>query len=68
MLRWPDFLAGDTFGAATIDALWDFNALGGRLAALDSAQTDSVVRHAVRAAAVTISRPSSDPPYLQELL
>ena len=27
--------AGDTFGAATIDALWDLNALGGRLPTLD---------------------------------
>jgi len=59
--------AGDTFGAATIDALWDFNALGGRLPTLDSAQIDSVLRHAVRAAAVTVSRPGADPPYKQEL-
>ena len=60
--------AGDTFGAATIDALWDFNALGGRLPTLDSPQIDSVLRHAVRAAAVTISRSGADPPYKQELL
>jgi fructokinase len=60
--------AGDTFGAATIDALWDFDALGGRLPALDSAQVESVLRHAARAAAVTISRPGADPPYKQELL
>jgi len=60
--------AGDTFGAATIDALWDLNALGGRLPALDSAQIESVLRHAVRAAAVTVSRPGANPPYKQELL
>jgi fructokinase len=60
--------AGDTFGAATIDALWDFNALGGRLPTLDSAQIESVLRHAVRAAAVTVSRPGANPPYKQELL
>jgi fructokinase len=60
--------AGDTFGAATIDALWDFNALGGRLPTLDSAQIESVLRHAARAAAVTISRPGANPPYKQELL
>jgi fructokinase len=59
--------AGDAFGAATIDALWDFNALGGRLPTLDSAQIESVLRHAVRAAAVTVSRPGADPPYKQEL-
>ncbi|HUB40272.1 MAG TPA: PfkB family carbohydrate kinase, partial [Streptosporangiaceae bacterium] len=60
--------AGDTFGAATIDALWGFNALGGRLPALDPAQVESVLRHAVRAAAVTVSRPGANPPYKQELL
>jgi fructokinase len=60
--------AGDTFGAATIDALWDFNALGGRLPTLNSAQTESVLRHAARAAAVTVSRPGANPPYKQELL
>jgi fructokinase len=60
--------AGDTFGAATIDALWDFNALGGRLPALDTAQIESVLRHAARAAAVTVSRAGANPPYKQELL
>lgn len=60
--------AGDTFCAATIDALWDINVLGGRLPALDSAQIESVLRHAARAAAVTISRRGADPPYKQELL
>jgi fructokinase len=60
--------AGDTFGAATIDALWDLNALGGRLPTLDSAQIESVLRHAVKAAAVTVSRPGANPPYKRELL
>jgi fructokinase len=60
--------AGDTFGAATIDALWDFNALAGRLPALDPAQIESVLRHAARAAAITVSRPGASPPCKQELL
>jgi fructokinase len=59
--------AGDTFGAATIDALWDLHALGGRLPALDSAQIESVLRHAARAAAVTVSRQGASPPYKREL-
>lgn len=60
--------AGDTFSAATIDALWELNALGGRLPPLEVAQITSVLRHAARAAAVTVSRPGADPPYKQELL
>jgi fructokinase len=45
--------AGDTFSAAIVDALWDDT---GR----DPAE---VLAHAVRAAAVTVSRPGADPPY-----
>ena len=60
--------AGDTFGAATIDALLELNALGGRLPPLDCAQIESVLRHAARAAAVTVSRPGANPPGKQELL
>jgi fructokinase len=60
--------AGDTFGAAMIDALWDLDALGGRLTGLDASQVESVLRHAARAAAVTVSRPGADPPYRHELL
>jgi fructokinase len=47
--------AGDTFSAATIDALWD---------GLDPAAT---VAHAARAAAITVSRPGADPPTRAEL-
>ncbi len=47
--------AGDTFSAATIDALWD---------GLDAAAT---VAHAARAAAVTVSRPGADPPTRADL-
>jgi len=60
--------AGDTFGAAVIDALWDLDALGGRLTGLSDEQIAGVMRHAARAAAVTVSRPGADPPYRHELL
>lgn len=50
--------AGDTFSAAIIDALWDD-------AGRDPAE---VLAHAVRAAAVTVSRPGGDPPYRHELV
>jgi len=49
--------AGDTFSAAIIDALWDDP---GR----DPAE---VLAHAVRAAAVTVSRPGADPPHRRDL-
>ena len=60
--------AGDTFGAAMIDALWELDALGGRLPDLAPEQVETVLRHAARAAAVTVSRPGADPPYRHELL
>ena len=60
--------AGDTFGAAVIDALLDLGALGGRLSGLEGDQIGSVLRHAARAAAVTVSRPGADPPYHHEML
>jgi fructokinase len=60
--------AGDSFGAAILDALWDLGALGGRLTGLASDQIQFVLRHAARAAAVTVSRPGADPPYRHELL
>jgi fructokinase len=60
--------AGDTFGAGVLDALWDLDALGGRLPRLESVEIESVLRHAARAAAVTVSRPGADPPYRHEML
>jgi fructokinase len=60
--------AGDTFGAAMLDALWDLGAVGGRLPGLGSSEVDGLLRHAARAAAVTVSRPGADPPYRHELL
>jgi fructokinase len=63
--------AGDTFGAALIDALWERGRLGaeGRpaLSALPRDEVTAVLEHAARAAAVTVSRPGADPPYRHEL-
>jgi len=60
--------AGDTFAAGMIDALWELGALGGRLSGLEPSQIEGVLRHAARAAAITVSRPGADPPYRHELL
>ncbi len=60
--------AGDSFGAAVIDSLWDLNALGGRLTGLEPGDLEFVLRQAARAAAITVSRPGADPPYRHELL
>jgi fructokinase len=60
--------AGDTFGAAILDALGDIDALGGRLTGLGRDEVEFVLRHAASAAAITVSRPGADPPYRHELL
>jgi fructokinase len=49
--------AGDTVSAAVIDALWDD----------PDRDPPSVLAHAARAAAVTVSRAGADPPYRREL-
>lgn len=63
--------AGDTFGAALVDALWELGLLGAeRREALRDLSMDEiaeVLAHAARAAAVTVSRPGADPPYRHEL-
>jgi fructokinase len=63
--------AGDTFGAALLDALWEAGHLGAErrqaLDGLDREQVEAVLSHAARAAAVTVSRPGADPPYRHEL-
>jgi fructokinase len=63
--------AGDTFGAALIDALWERQRLGaeGRaaLGTLPRGEVTEVLEHAAAAAAITVSRPGADPPYRHEL-
>lgn len=63
--------AGDTFGAATLDALWERGRLGAahrdELRDLPAAEIAEVLAHAAAAAAVTVSRPGADPPYRAEL-
>lgn len=63
--------AGDTFGAATLDALWSRDLVGAdrrdALAALGLDEWREVVAYAARAAAVTVSRPGADPPYAHEV-
>ena len=58
--------AGDTFNAGMLDALHRAGALG-TLAALDEPTLAAALTHAARAAAVTVSRPGADPPWLREL-
>jgi fructokinase len=63
--------AGDTFGAAVVDALWERGRLGAgareELRDLPAEEIAAVLAHAARAAAVTVSRPGADPPYRSEL-
>ncbi|MGZ6754461.1 MAG: PfkB family carbohydrate kinase, partial [Nocardioides sp.] len=63
--------AGDTFGAALVDALWERGRLGADARAtlrdLAAEEVADVLAHAARAAAVTVSRPGADPPYRHEL-
>ena len=63
--------AGDTFGAAVLDALWARGRLGAAarpgLRELSPEEIAGVLAHAARAAAVTVSRPGADPPYRTEL-
>lgn len=55
--------AGDTFGAALVDALWG----RGPTDRLTVSEITSILAHAAAAAAVTVSRPGADPPYRAEL-
>ncbi|MEZ0579579.1 PfkB family carbohydrate kinase [Nocardioides sp. MH1] len=58
--------AGDTFGAALLDGLWE--RLRDRdLAAVPDDEWDRVLAHAARCAAITVSREGADPPWRSEL-
>lgn len=63
--------AGDTFGAALLDSLWEAGRLDAThrddLRALDADERRTHLQHAARAAAVTVSRPGADPPHRTEL-
>jgi fructokinase len=63
--------AGDTVTAAVVDALWSFEVVGPgareRLRALGETRWTAVLAHALRAAAVTVSRPGADPPRRADL-
>jgi fructokinase len=63
--------AGDTVMAGLLHALASTSLLGaparGRLAALSQQELADVVDYALRAAAITVSRPGADPPYLAEM-
>lgn len=63
--------AGDTVTAAVVDALWGMGVAGAgaaeRLRTLGRDEWTSVLEFAVRAAAVTVSRPGGDPPHRHEL-
>jgi len=60
--------AGDTFNAGALAALHQAGALTkARLAALSDAELDAALSLGTRAAAVTVSRPGANPPWVHEL-
>jgi fructokinase len=63
--------AGDSAMAALLAGLWLHDLLGGSarqaLASVSAQVLETVVRHAARAAAITVSRPGADPPTRAEL-
>ncbi|MFZ5869521.1 MAG: carbohydrate kinase family protein [Actinomycetota bacterium] len=63
--------AGDAFMSGLIDGLWSADLLGGgrrdALLRIEPATLTDVLSHAVRVAAVTVSRPGADPPTRADL-
>ena len=60
--------AGDTFNAGALAALHQAGALTkARLAAITDAELDAALSLGTRAAAVTVSRPGANPPWIHEL-
>ncbi|WP_248583168.1 PfkB family carbohydrate kinase [Nocardioides sp. InS609-2] len=63
--------AGDTFGAAMVDALATRGCVGtaarGALTALGADEVRDVLARAAHAAAITVSRAGANPPYAREL-
>jgi fructokinase len=60
--------AGDTFTAALLARLDQLGLMTKpSVAALSESQLGDVLRYATRAAAVTVSRPGADPPWLREI-
>lgn len=63
--------AGDAAMDTLLDGLWLHDLLGGpardALASVSTQTLETVVRHAARAAAITVSRPGADPPTRAEL-
>jgi len=60
--------AGDTFNAGALCALHQAGALTkDRLAAVTDAELDAALLLGTRAAAVTVSRPGANPPWVNEL-
>jgi len=63
--------AGDAFMSGLLDALWSRSLLGAAarpdLYAVDATQLHEVLRHAARAAAITVSRTGAAPPTREEL-
>lgn len=57
--------AGDTFNAGLLDALHRANALD--VSALDQPTLTAALTHASRVAAITVSRPGANPPWVHEL-
>ncbi|WP_029137001.1 carbohydrate kinase family protein [Nakamurella lactea] len=59
--------AGDSFHGGLLHQLAEAGVLGGRLETLDTAGLTAALEFAARVAAITVSRPGADPPWINEL-